>query len=71
MWSANDASKIGKAIIPWVGCVIRKDQAPVLTRLGNSLFLVSGSERLRPAGLGLLTAARDRKRVGFDGLGDH
>jgi hypothetical protein len=31
---------------------------------------VPGAERLRPAGPRLLPAARDRERVGFDGLGD-
>ena len=30
-----------------------------------------GSEGLGPAGLGLLPAARDRKRVGLDRLHDH
>ena len=57
--------------MPWVGGLIPRDQAPAITRVGNSLFLVPGSERLGPAGPSLLTTARDRKRVGFDGLGDH
>ena len=34
-------------------------------------FLVPVAERLRPARLRLLTAARDRKRAGLDRLRDH